>query len=58
MAIGKFYVELTGDRVSGGQGTLINSDLCKNVFPSASSVTPLCAPNLRPAGTSFQRKEG
>ena len=23
-----------------------------------SSFTPLCAPNLRPAGTSFQRKEG
>ena len=23
-----------------------------------SSFTPLCTPNLRPAGTSFQRKEG
>ena len=33
MAIGKFYVELTGNRVSGGQGALIN-DVLETLFPA------------------------
>ena len=49
------FIKINAERRSGA---FVSSDLCKNVFPFASSFTPLCTPNLRPAGTSFQRKEG